>query len=168
MRSRSMLLEHREELLGNDVEEALRSLLADNPEDPQLIARRALLDLARAGREDVVFQAIEDPARTSALLLDLARAGDIDALDATATIIFVVQETDPEKALLYFYKAIVLALRNQPDKAFDAVAKARRLDPTQVPTWLALLIELAAKQPDELIRLSQALIAPLPPEATGA
>ncbi len=38
----------------------------------------------------------------------------------------------------------------------------------RLPAWLALLVELAAEHPDDLIPLSHALIAPLPPEAADA
>jgi tetratricopeptide (TPR) repeat protein len=165
--TRTMLVERREELLGNAVEKAMQALLADNPGNPQFIAHKALLDLARTGKQDLAFQVIEDPARTSATLLDLARAGDVDALDAVATLVFLTGGTELVRALSCFYKAIALALRDQPDQALEAVSEARRLDPTQVPTWLAVLVELASKQYDELIPLSKALIAPPPPKAAG-
>ena len=164
--TRAMLLEHRLELLGNDVEESLRALLAGNPEDPQLIVRKALLDLARMDREDLAFRAMEDPTRAPALLLDLARAGDGVTLDATAAILFFVHQTDAERALACFYGAIALVLKARQKEAFDAVVKARRLDPTQVPAWLALLVELASKH-QELTALAQAFVMPLPMEETG-
>ncbi|MGZ3434472.1 MAG: hypothetical protein ACXVA7_22160 [Isosphaeraceae bacterium] len=164
--TRAMLLEHREELLGKDVEEVLRALLADNPGDPGLIVRQALLDLARMDREDLAFQAMEDPTGTPALLVDLARAGDGAALDALAAILFFVRQTDAERALACFYGAIALALRARQEEAFNAVVKARRLDTTQVPAWLALLVELAGKH-QELTALARAFVMPLPAEETG-
>ena len=165
--ARKMLVERREELLGTDVEQALQSYLADQPDDPQLIAHRALLDLARTGQDDMLFQAIQDPDRNPDLLSDLARNGDFDALDSMATIMFFFQETDAERALLCFYKAIALAISKQPEKASDTVVEARRLDSTQVPNWFALLFKLPVEHRDEFIPLTEALVAPLPPGANG-
>jgi|GEM_PF-2715031 len=156
---RKMLLARREELLGNAVKEALESFLADDLEDPVLIAHKALLDLARAGKEDLAFQAIGDPNRASATLLELALADDVETLDAVATVVFLVEETDLAKARPRFYMAIALALRNQSDKALGAVSEALRMDRTQANAWLAILVKLAHKH-QELVQLSDAIIAP--------
>jgi hypothetical protein len=164
--TRKMLQDRRQELLGPDVEEVLRSLLAENPTDPTLLAHQALLELARADREDLAFLAMENPTKASALLLDRARAGDVAALDALSTILSLFQEAVAERALAGFYRAVTLVLRDQSGKAHEAAIMARRLDPSQVPAWLAILVELSSKH-NELTTLAQALVTPLPKEEDG-
>ncbi len=160
---RSMMMERRDELLGIDVADALRRLREDASEDPTLAAHDALLALARSGREDFGFEAMTEPERAPGLLSDLARVGDVATLDALATLARFVKSTDAVHASAWFYKAIALVLKNDPDEALDAGAEARRIDPQQVATWLGLLVELATHHPG-LVLLSKALLAPPPQE----
>ena len=78
--------------------------------------------------------------------------------DALSTLITVAADTDAGRAPVYFYKAMAMALRDRPEDAAAAVARARTLDATQVPAWLAQIVRLVGKYP-QLIPLSQALIA---------
>ena len=162
--SRAMLQSRRDELLGEPVATAMRILLEHDPDDPALIANHAFLELARAGRDELAFQAAENPAQVSPALLDLALAGEADVFDALSTLITVAADTDAGRAPVYFYKAMALALRDRPEDAAAAVARARTLDATQVPAWLAQIVRLVGKYP-QLIPLSQALIAQ--PSANG-
>jgi tetratricopeptide (TPR) repeat protein len=163
----AMLKDRRKDLLDDEVEKALRSLLEQSPQDSQLIVHQAVLDLARAGKEDSAFELMGKPDRASAALLDLARSGNADALYPLATILRFTEATDETKALPCFYKAVALAIKGEPDSALQTIEEARRLDPTREKAWLALLFQCGGPR-DNLVPLSEALNSPQIPKAADA
>jgi hypothetical protein len=166
--TRTLLRERRGDLLNDDVTQAMQSLLAQFPEDATLQFHEQLLELARVGNDDLAFELMEDPAKVPAKLFDLVEAGDSQLLYSLATVLFLNATPDSAKAIPCFYRAIAQALRNQPDEAQQTATAARRLDPTQDAKWLALLFKMPGSQRDKLAPLSDALTAPLPPDADDA
>jgi hypothetical protein len=102
---------------------------------------------------------ISDPETAPRTLNDLARSGDADILEMLATILLHMDTTDIVRAAAWFHKALALSLKKRREEALDAVREARRLDNSQVPAWLAFLVELARL---EFIPLSRVLVEPLP------
>ncbi len=154
---RSLLAERREELLG-DGAAVLATLQEQHPDDPNLGVHAALLALARSGQEDSAFAALGDPTHIPELLANLARRDEIAALEALASLGLFVDVPPAVQAVVWFHRAVTLALRSQAELALEALREARRLDSGQVTDWLGLLVELSPKYP-EVVVLSQALIA---------
>lgn len=154
----------RQDLIGDGVTDAMQTLLAQDPQNPTLQFHQQLLNLARAGKDDLAFDLMADPAKVPAKLFDLAGAGEIDVLDSLATLLYIHAETETARATPCFYIGIAAALRDNRDDAIAAVAEASRLDPTQVSNWLALLFKMPVSQRDKLVPLSDALSAPKPPK----
>jgi tetratricopeptide (TPR) repeat protein len=163
----AMLKDRRKDLLDDEVEKALRSLLEQSPEDPQLIVHQAILELARTGKEDLAFDMMGKPDQASAALLDLARSGNAVALYPLATILRFNEATAELKALTCFYQAVALAMKGEPDRALQAIEEARRLDTTREKAWLALLFRCGGQR-DRLIPLSEALTMPQITKAADA
>jgi tetratricopeptide (TPR) repeat protein len=163
----AMLKDRRKDLLDDEVEKVLHSLLLQFPQDLRLIAAAAILDLTRAGKEDLAFELMGNPEGAPAALLDLARSGNADVLHPLATILSLTGATDQLKALACFYKAVALAMKGGTELALQAVAEARLLNPTQENAWLALLFQFGGQR-DRLIPISEALTAPQIPKAAEA
>ncbi|MGH8888034.1 MAG: hypothetical protein ACRDYX_23345, partial [Egibacteraceae bacterium] len=160
---RAMLTEQRDDLLGGDVAEVLDSRREDDSEDAFLIVHEALLTLASAGQDDAAFDALADLDRLPGLLTELARANAEPAtLAAAATLALVVDERGGAQACALFHLAVALAIDGQPEEAEQALEQAYTLDATQLPAWMALLVELAPRRPQiqassqTLLRLTQA------------
>lgn len=156
----SMLMERKDELLGDDVADVVAALREQEPDDGTLIMHEALLNLARSGQGDMAFEVISDPEKASTTLSDLGRSGDADILEMLATILLHIDTTDIVRAAAWFHMALALSLKKRQEEAIQAVREARRLDDSHVPTWLAFLVEMAVRRP-ELIPLSRALVEPL-------
>src|SRR6266545_3542961 len=146
----------RVELLAPEVASAFQALRNADPDNTALVVHQALLALARADHDDIAFEAPAEPERFPALLAELARADERPALDAMATLAAIAGVTDAEQASGWFHKAIALALAEDHQAALNAARHARRLDASQITTWLALLVELAGRHPN-VIPLTQAL-----------
>ena len=155
----ALLAERRGELVGTDVAGILRTLREADPENSSLIVHEAILTLARLGRSDIAFDTIKEPRHAADLLTELTRSGDVASLLAMSTLVLNLDLPDTELATAWFHKAVALALGNEMEQAHRAAQHARGLDPQQVPSWLALLVELAPHH-EAVLPLSHALIAP--------
>ncbi len=145
-----MLAERRGELLSIDVAEVLHELKEEDPEDRELALHEALLELARLGHEERGLRALADPEAIPALLGELARDDDIPSLEALASLAVSAKVSAEIRSSALFHRGIVLAISNTPEEAAEAVREALRLDTGQVARWLALLVELAPRNPEVL------------------
>ena len=152
-----MLRDRRKDLLDDAVEKVLQSLRKQFSEDSDIVLHQSILDLARLDKENLAFDLLSDLNRAPAAMLALASAGDGQALYPLATVLSVRADTSDISALAGFYRAVALAIKAEPDRALEALAEARRLNPKKQNEWLALLFQCGGPHRDRLIPISQAL-----------
>lgn len=135
-------------------------------------AQRAtvLLDLARSGDAEPVFEALTEPSRFPSLLHTLASRSDAESIGSAALVAYTAAATIAEAATAVFYLAVAMATGGDQEQAHDLIGQARAADPAQVPAWINELAELG-QQHQGVLQLIPALIAPAdqpsPPESSS-
>ncbi len=134
-------------------------------------ARRAaaLLDLARSGDADTLFDALADPEQFPGLMQAFAARHDPASLTAAATVALTAAAAPEEAAAALAYLAIGTAISGDQDQAAELLGQARQLDPAQVPAWINELAAVAQLHPAvlPLIPVLTAPAEPPPPPAPG-
>jgi tetratricopeptide (TPR) repeat protein len=142
-RQRALLADRRDDLLTDIVADALRDLA--QREDVQGIAARravALLDLARSGDAEPVFEALIQPAQFRGLLHALAMRPDASSVAPAAIVAYTVAATTAEAAAALFYLAVGVATDGDQGQVGDLIMQAHAADPAQVPAWINALAEI--------------------------
>jgi hypothetical protein len=130
---------------------------------------KALLDLARSGDADTVFDALADPGQFPGLLQAFAARLDPASLTAAATVALTAAAAPEEAAAALAYLAIGTAISGDQDQAAELLGQARQLDPAQVPAWINQLAAAGQHHPAvlPLIPVLTAPAEPPPPPAPG-
>ena len=142
-RQRSLLADRRDDLLTGTVADALSKLA--KREDQQAVAAQratALLDLARSGDIEPVFEALTEPGEFPRLLHTLAMRPDAHSVSPAAIVAYTAAETIAEAATALFYLAVGVAAGADQEQAGDLIRQARAADPAQVPAWINELAEI--------------------------
>ena len=155
---RALLATRRDDLLSAPVRDAIDSLAEDDA--AEVHRARALLDLAALTEHETVLDALVDPARFPALLRELASRPDPAALGPAVEVALSVATTLEQTATALFYGAVSAARANDPDRADETLAQARRLDPGQAAAWIGVLADVGQHHP-EVLPLIAALARPL-------
>jgi hypothetical protein len=154
---RALLATRRDDLLSAPVRDAIDSLAEDDA--AEVHRARALLDLAALTEHETLLDALVDPARFPALLRELASRPDPAALGPAVEVALSVATTLEQTATALFYGAVSAARANDPDRADETLAQARRLDPGQAAAWIGVLADAGQHHP-EVLPLIAALARP--------
>jgi hypothetical protein len=137
-RQRVLLAEHRDDLLTEFVADGLEALGAQRA--------IALLDLARNGDAEAVFDAMAEPERFPPLLHALATRADTGSLGPAAVVAYSV--TEATDAVFYF--AVAAAAGGDRDQAVQLVRQVREAEPGRMPTWINELARIGRHHPEVL------------------
>ena len=166
-RQRALMTASREDLLSDIVADVLQELAAVEGE-LAAAARRgaALIELAKSGDAEVVFEALAEPEQFPALLHTLAIRPSPASLAAAAVVAATAATSAAETATALFYFAVGTVVRGDQDQAAALIQQARNLEPAQTPAWINALAEIGQHHPAALT-LIPALTAPAdqPPPA---
>ncbi|HEX5493519.1 MAG TPA: hypothetical protein VFX70_02960 [Mycobacteriales bacterium] len=155
---RALLAERRDDLFSDTVTATLRRLARDDNTGavPRAVV---LLDLARLGEHEPVFDALAEPARFRGLLAGLAARPNPAALHPAALVAYTAATTPAEGATAGFYLAVAAAIRGDQQQAGTLLAEARKMDPERSAAWIGTLADLGQIHP-EVLPLIPALAAP--------
>ncbi len=168
---RTLLADRRDDLLTDTVANTLRELAGQQGLQAAAAQRATvLLDLARSGDAEPVFEALTEPSRFPSLLHTLASRSDAESIGSAALVAYTAAATIAEAATAVFYLAVAMATGGDQEQAHDLIGQARAADPAQVPAWINELAELG-QQHQGVLQLIPALIAPAdqpsPPESSS-
>ena len=144
-----------------------RSTSSPTQEDQQAVAAQratALLDLARTGDAEPVFEALAEPGRFPRLLHELAIRTDAASAGPAALVAYTAATTLAEAATAVFYLAVAAAAGGDHEQARDLIRQARAADPAQVPAWINELAEIGQHH-HGVLQLIPELTAPADPPA---
>jgi tetratricopeptide (TPR) repeat protein len=164
-RQRALLADHADDLLTGTVTDTLIKL-ADQ-EDRQAVAVQratALLNLARAGDAESIFEALAEPGRVPRLLHELAVRTAPVSIGHAAVVAYTTATTHAEAANAVFYLAVARSAEGDHKQARDLIKRARAADPAQVPAWINELAEIGQHHHD-VLRLIPELTGPADPPA---
>jgi hypothetical protein len=162
---RALLAERRDDLLTDMVADTLNDRAGEEGEQAAMAQRAlALLDLARTGDAELVFEALAEPDQFPHLLHTLALRSDAASLRPAALVAYTAATTSAEAGTAMFYAAVATAAGGDPEQASDLIGQARTADATQVSAWINELAEIARHHP-EVLQLIPALTAPAEPQA---
>jgi hypothetical protein len=159
-RQRVLLTERHDDLLTDTVADALNDLAGE--EGPQAAAVQralALLDLARTGDADPLFEALAEPHKLPHVLHALALRPDTAPLSPAAMVAYTAATTLAGAATAMFYIAVAMTAGGELEQASDLIGQARTTDATQVSAWINDLAEIGRHHPG-VLRLIPALTAP--------
>jgi hypothetical protein len=160
---RALLAARRDDLLSAPVRDIITSLAEED--DATAVHRAvALLDLAALGEHEPVLDALMDPARFPALLQELASRPDPAALGPAIEAALTTAMTLEQTATALFYSAVSAARANDPDRAAQTLAQARRVDPGQATAWIGVLAEIGQHHPEVLPLITALTRPPADPE----
>jgi hypothetical protein len=166
-RQRALLTASRHDLLTDIVADVLHELAEENGELADAAHRAAaLMELAKSGDAEVVFEALAEPEQFPALLHTLAIRPSPASLTAAAVVAATAATSTAEAATALFYFAVGTAIRSNRDQAAALIQQARNLDPAQTPKWINELAEIGQHHP-AVLTLIPALtaLADQPPPA---
>ena len=130
---RALLAERRGDLLSDTVADALNELAGEEGQRAAAAQRAiALLDLARTGDAEPVFEALAEPHMLPQLLHALALRPDAAPLGPAAIVVYTVAATIAEAGTAMFYVAVAMAAGGELEQAIDLIGQARTADATQV------------------------------------
>ena len=165
---RTLLADRRDDLLTSTVADRLSELASQ--EDQQAAAAQraaALLDLARTGDAEPVFEALIEPGQFPSLLHRMATLPSAGSLSPAALVAYTAATSIAEAAIALFYLATAMAANGDQAQARDLLTRARTADPAQLPAWINKLAEIGQHHQGAL-QLIPALTAPAsepaPPE----
>jgi hypothetical protein len=167
-RQRTLLADRRNDLLTAIVADALNERASQDGHQAVAAQRAAaLLDLARTGHAEPVFDALADPSRFPGLLHTLAMQSDTESVVPAALVDYTAAASITEAAAALFYIAVGVAAGGEHERAVDLIRQARAADPVQVPGWINELAEVGQHHL-AVLQLIPVLTAPAqpPPEDT--
>jgi hypothetical protein len=130
-------------LLTHAVASTLGELAQENGQRAVAAQRAAaLLDLARTGHAEPVFDALAEPSQFSQLLHTLAMDSSAESVYPAALVAYTAATSDAEAATAVFYVAVAVAAGGDRDQARELIGQAREADPAQVPGWINELAEI--------------------------
>jgi hypothetical protein len=119
---------------------------------PNVVRHLAIVRAARSGEDP--YRLIGNPDAICDVLEKARDEGDCKRLQAIGLLGATTLDVNDDRATALFHLAIGQAL--DPDHTGDtAVSKAANLAPGKIPSWLRLLVELAAHHPDRSGQLTQ-------------
>ena len=117
-----------------------------------------MLDLARSGDTEPVFEALTNPGQFPLLLHTLAIQSDVGRVGPAAVVAYTAATTIAEAATALFYLAVATSAGDDQEQAGDLIAQARVADPAQVSAWVNELDEIGRHHPG-VLQLIPALTA---------
>jgi hypothetical protein len=162
---RALLADRADDLLTDTVTDALNESVGQ--EDQQAVAAQratALLDLARTGDAEPVFEALAEPGRFPRLLHQLAIRTNAASVEPAALVAYTAATTPTEAATAVFYLAVAAAAGGDHDQARDLIKQVRAADPAQVPTWINELAQIGQHH-QGVLQLIPELTSPADPPA---
>ena len=168
-RQRTLLANRPDDLLTNTVADALNQLARQQDQRAAAGQRAiALLNLARTGHAEPVFDALAEPGQFPSLLHRLATRPEADSVGPAALVAYTAAASIAEAATALFYLAAAEAASGDPEQAGDLIRQARGADPAQVPAWINELAEIGQHH-SGVLPLIPALTAPAeqPPPLDG-
>ena len=158
---RALLVDRRDDLLTDTVTDALDELSGQDGQQAAAAQRAAaLLDLARTGHTDPVFEALDEPGQFPGLLHNLATQSDGDDIRAAALVAYTAAVSTAEAATAVFYLAIGLAASGEQEQARDLIRQACAAAPDQMPAWINELARVGQHH-NEVLLLIPVLTAPV-------
>ena len=154
-----LLAERHDELLSDFV----RQTITPAASEQSMPAQRALalLTIAAAGEDELVFDALEDPTRFPALLVTLAERPNPVMLAPAAVVAYTVAQTPSQAAEANFFMAVSAAVLGAEDGVTSKLlGDAQTLDPERSSAWIAQLAELAAQHQSLLPLIAQLSASP--------
>ncbi|HIJ85617.1 MAG: TPR Domain containing protein [Magnetococcales bacterium] len=149
---------------------SLREAQQIHPDDPEVLSNLGLA-YSRLGQSQAALESLkkayalksDDPGILHNLGVAYLQEGDLENAEATLTKVSVVPSFN-DRASAWNNLAIVYRKKNQPQKVVSALQQAIRIDPSHVPSHLALAAHYhQSSQPDqERLHLEQ--IAALEPD----
>jgi tetratricopeptide (TPR) repeat protein len=164
--AQAVLLRQRRDDLMTDTVRAAVARHGDEGDTAEAHRANAVLALAQIGAAEVALDALTHPDRFPSLLAAIAEQPDNTALDATAFLARSIATTSPTAADADFYIGVAAAITGDLDDATRTLTAARRLDPTQITTWINRLAVLGQRHPT-VLDLITVLTSPLD-DPTGA
>jgi hypothetical protein len=161
---RALLASQRDDLLSPTATNTVASLASEN--DMAAGRAMALLQLAAAGDDDAVFDALPDPARLLELLREFADRPGPAPLAAAATVALTIASTAEQAAASVFYLAIAAAIAGNTGRAATLLAQARQGNPGQATVWIGWLAGIG-QQHQAVLPLIAALTQPLTEPGAG-
>jgi hypothetical protein len=149
---RELLATRRDDLLSATVRDTIAS--SDNGDAAEPLRAMALLQLAALGEDELVLDALTDPARFPSLLHDLARRPDLAALGPTVTAARTAATVAEQAATAFFYLAVTYACAGDRGNATAVLAEARHLVPGQATPWIDRLADIGQHHPAVLPLIS--------------
>ena len=168
-RQRALLADRHDDLLTDTVADTLEELAGQ--EDQQAVAAQraaALLDLARAGDAEPVFEALAESGRFARLLHELAIRTDAASAGPAALVAYTAATTLAEAAAAVFYLAVTAAAGGDHEQARDLIRRARAADPGQVPAWINELAEIGQHHRGVLQLIPELTASADPPAPPGS
>lgn len=164
---RALLTDHADDLLTDMAASALGDLAGQDGQQA-VAARRAaaLLDLARTGHAEPIFDALAEPGQFPSLLHTLALQSPSDGVGPAALVAYTAATSAAEAATALFYLAVAVAADGDQDQARDLIRQARAADPAQVPGWINELAEIGQHH-HGVLPLIPAFTAPAGPDASA-
>jgi hypothetical protein len=146
------LLADREADLLTDTAASVLSELARQEGQQAAAAQRAasLLDLARTGHAEAVFDALAEPGQFPSLLHTLVMQSGTDSAAPAAWVAYTAATSAAEAATALFYVAAAVAAGGDQEQARALIREARAADPAQVPGWINELAEIGQHHPGVL------------------
>jgi len=159
-RQRTLLADRRDNLLTDTVADTLTELAQQEGQQAAAAQRAAaLLDLARLGDTEPVFEALTNPGQFPLLLHTLAIQSDVGRVGPAAVVAYTAATTIAEAATALFYLAVAMSAADDQEQADALVGQARVADPAQVSAWVNELAEIGRHHPG-VLQLIPALTAP--------
>jgi hypothetical protein len=167
---RALLADRRDDLLTGTVADTLTERAGQQDQQAAAAQRAtALLNLARTGDAEPVFDALAEPGQFPRLLHKLATRPDPSSVGPAALVAYTTATSAAEAAAAVFYLAVADAAGGDLEQAGDLIGQARTADPAQVPAWINELARIGQHHPG-VLQLIPALTAPSgqpsPPEPT--